>query len=84
MVLRTPQLAGRIDNILYTPLQHFRDAAHFVVLHDVARALELERDAVACHVLYVVVRHDVVVCTGEVHPGHVHVEDTAVVDVIAA
>jgi len=24
VVLRTPQLAGRIDNVLYTPLQHFR------------------------------------------------------------
>lgn len=25
IVLRTPQLAGRIDNVLYTPLQHLRD-----------------------------------------------------------
>lgn len=26
IILRAPQLAGRIDNILYSPLQHFRDA----------------------------------------------------------
>lgn len=26
VVLRTPQLAGRIDNVLYTPLQHFRES----------------------------------------------------------
>lgn len=26
IVLRTPQLAGRIDNILYSPLQHLRDS----------------------------------------------------------
>lgn len=26
IVLRTPQLAGRIDHILYTPLQHLREA----------------------------------------------------------
>jgi hypothetical protein len=26
IVLRTPQLAGRIDNIVYSPLQHLRDA----------------------------------------------------------
>ena len=25
VVLRTPQLAGRIQNILYSPLQHLRD-----------------------------------------------------------
>lgn len=25
IVLRTPQLAGKIDNVLYTPLQHLRD-----------------------------------------------------------
>lgn len=28
IVLRTPQLAGRIDHILYTPLQHLRDSAN--------------------------------------------------------
>ncbi len=26
IVLRTPQLAGRIDNVLYSPLQHFRES----------------------------------------------------------
>ncbi|GAF75555.1 unnamed protein product, partial [marine sediment metagenome] len=26
VVLRTPQLAGRIDNVLYEPLQHFRES----------------------------------------------------------
>lgn len=26
VVLRTPQLAGRIDNVLYSPLQHLREA----------------------------------------------------------
>ena len=25
VVLRTPQLAGRIDNVRYTPLQHLRE-----------------------------------------------------------
>jgi hypothetical protein len=33
VVLRTPQLAGRIDNVLYEPLQHvrepFADSAYF-------------------------------------------------------
>lgn len=26
VILRTPQLAGRIDNVMYSPLQHLRDA----------------------------------------------------------
>lgn len=26
VILRTPQLAGRIDNVLYSPLQHLRDS----------------------------------------------------------
>lgn len=26
IILRTPQLAGKIDNVLYTPMQHLRDA----------------------------------------------------------
>lgn len=34
IVLRTPQLAGRIDNVMYSPLQHIReadpDSAYFV------------------------------------------------------
>ncbi|NIM52237.1 MAG: hypothetical protein GTO22_23835 [Gemmatimonadales bacterium] len=25
IVLRTPQLAGKIDNVMYVPLQHLRD-----------------------------------------------------------